>query len=289
VWGHEFEPAVDTALERIAADAEVQAKSWSNQHYDMSHLLRDIPTEAVERLLVKHWSGLGRSPLFIQAALYHGTARCRELAAASLAQIGQGADPFRHIGSFFGFFTQGLVDRLTDGHLDTLLPYLRQLDDLCLGEMLDYCRQFDHWAWAKRHLEPEMRRRVPLAKPDFDGGPPYIVRVTRQWFPTDEELLTELDRIELIDRRYRSGHLSHWWDTFAERGDPDERAGRLLLAWLTRNQSPARFVVAAGLVRERGKRRDLESLLKLKPAGDDPEAIRSAGDAEYAVKRRALD
>jgi hypothetical protein len=70
IWGDEFEPAVDAALDRIAADPDVQANSWSNYHYEMSWLLRDIPTDAAERLLAKHWSGLSRSPLFTQAALY---------------------------------------------------------------------------------------------------------------------------------------------------------------------------------------------------------------------------
>jgi hypothetical protein len=102
-------------------------------------------------------------------------------------------------------------------------------------------------------------------------------------------LLSELDQLEQIDPRYRLGHLSRWWDDFIERSDPDDRAGRLLFVWLARNRSPARFVATAGLVEERGKRRDLEALLKLKPPGDDPEAIRAAGDAEYAVKRRTLD
>jgi hypothetical protein len=171
-----------------------------------------------EGLLVKHWGALGRSPLFIQVALYFGTARCRELAAESLAEMGPGADPFKHVGAFFGFFTQGLMDRLTTRHLDTLLPYLAQIDDTCLGDMLEFCRRFDHWAWAKRHLEPELRRRVPLVERDLGSGEPYIVRETRQ-----------------------------------------------------------------------GNRRDLEALLKLKPAGDEPEVIRATGEAEYAVKRRLLD
>ncbi|MBI3408597.1 MAG: hypothetical protein HY040_09605 [Planctomycetes bacterium] len=289
VWGAEFEPVIDAALSQLAADPDVKTKSWSNQHFSMSHLLRDIPTDAAERLLSKHWNGLSRSGLFIQAALYHGTPKCRELAASSLAQQPEGDDPFKHVGSFFGFHTQGLMDRLTPRHLEILLRYLQRLDDSCLGDMLDWCRRFDCWPWAKAHLEPEMRRRVSRAKPDFDGGPSFIVRVTQHWFPTDEELHAELDRMELIDPRFRHGHFSHWWDNFVERGDPPDRAGGLIVAWLANNPSQSRFVAAAELVEDRGKRGDLQALQDLRPVGEDTVVNRAAAAAEFAVKRRSLD
>lgn len=289
VWGEEFEDTVDDALAQIAADPERIARSGSNHHYRMSELLRDIPTEVAERLLVKHWSGLGQLPLFIQAALYHGTQQTRELASGALAQVVEGFDPFQHIGSFFGFFTQGLMDRLTGCHLETLRPYLLRLDDHCLWTMLEYCIRFDYSVWATQYLQPEMRRRVPLAKPDHDGGPPFIVRMTQHFFPTDEELVAELDCIEQIDPRYRAAHLSHWWDQFVERGDAEDRPDRLLFAWLAQTPSPPRFVAAAELVGERGKRRNLQALLTLKPAGNAPEIRRAAADAEFAVKRRSLD
>ena len=57
------------------------------------------------RILVKHWAGLSRSRRFIQAALYHGTPQCRELAASSLVPMPEGDDSFEHIGFFFGFNT----------------------------------------------------------------------------------------------------------------------------------------------------------------------------------------
>jgi hypothetical protein len=113
--------------------------------------------------------------------------------------------------------------------------------------------------------------------------------MTQRWFPADEELLAELDSIEQIDPRHRRAHLSRWWDDFVERVDADDRAGRLVIAWFAQNPSLARFVAAAELVGDRGKRRDLQALMKLKPAGDIPEINRAAADAEFAVKRRSLD
>lgn len=289
VWGTEFEPVVDAVMSRIAADPTAQANPWSDRDYETSRLLRDMPTETAERLLGKHWASLGLRPLFIQAALYHGTARCRELASRSFADVANVGDPFEHLGSFFGFSSQDLRERITERQLETLRPYLGQLDDVCLSEMLEFCRRFDHWAWATRHLEPELRRRVVSTKLDVAGGPPLIVRVTAHWFPTDGELLSRLDHVEQVDRRDRGGLLARWWDDFVERGDPDERPGQLLSAWVARDPSPSRFVAAADLVGDRGRRRDLEVLLRLKPAAEDPETTRAASDAEFAVKRRSLE
>lgn len=289
IWAAEFEPVVDVELGKIAADPEARAKGWSNHHFDLGHLIRDIPAEAAERLLARHWVGLGRCPLFIQAALYHDTPRCRDLASSSLASTEPGDDPLKHLDSFFGFFIQGLMDRLTRGHLDCLLPHLTRLDDGCLVGMLEYCRRFQHWDWAVTHLEPEMKRRAEASTPYSDGAPPRITRKACRWFPTDGELFAELDEIERIDARYRVGHLVRWWDDFIERDDPDNRVGRLLSEWFVRNPSPARFVAAVEILTERGKRHHLDALLRLKPPGDHPEVNRAAANAAYAVRRRSLD
>lgn len=288
VWGDEFEPALDAALGEIASNPNARTESGSNLQYWLGELLRDIPTATAERLLVKHWKGLGELPRFVQAALYHGSAKCQELAAQSLAQTEERVDPFEHIGSFFGFFSQGLMDRLKQKHLETLRPYLQRVDDLCLSDMVEYCRSFGNWSWAEQHLQPEMRRRVSLTKHESDKDPPYLVRMIRHWFPTDDEILEELDRIEQGGRRYCAGGLSLWWDTFLRRGDTQDRPVQLLLTWLGQDRSPSRFIAVAGLLAERGNRLDLQALLKLRPDEQGPEVEQAAANAEFAVKRRSL-
>src|SRR5262249_5579921 len=149
--------------------------------------------------------------------------------------------------------------------------------------------RFDRWEWARWNLEPEMRRRATVAKPDARGKLPSIVSLTRRWFPTEEELLLELDRLEEVDRRHRGVAFARWWDTFAERSCTEDDAFRVLCAWVAKNPSSSRFVDAVGLIGDRGKRRSLAELLRLKPAGDDLEVIRAVADAEFAVRRRTLD
>ena len=144
-------------------------------------------------MLEKFWGDLGTS-LFIQTALYHGTENLRTLATKSLRLTDLGKELLDSVGSFFGFFTQGLMDRLTVRQFETLRPYLNRLDDDSIHDMIEFCRRYDHWDWALQHLRPECRRRVQTAKPGPGGGLPYIVSTTRQWFPSDEELFADLDK-----------------------------------------------------------------------------------------------
>jgi phage terminase small subunit len=289
IWCQEFVPTIDAALTALAADSGPQATLWSNTYYRLSLLLRDIPTEAAERLLVKHWGDLGRVHFFIQAALYHGTETCRTHAADSLRMIGPGREPFEHIGSFFGFFTQGLMDRLTVRHLETLKPYLDWLDDFCISEMLEFCQRYDQWEWALQHLRPECRRRGKTEMTDPSGQLPYIVSITRRWFPSDEELLADLDKIEKGDPRHFDGSVLVWWDRFIQRKDSSRRPPEILEQWLRRSPSLTRFKVAAYALRDRGTRQDLAMLRNCNFDSKPTEVEPILTDVEFAVMRRSLD
>jgi hypothetical protein len=289
VWGLDVEPALDSVLGEVAADPGLREEPKADIHYILSRLLRDIPADAAERLLSRHWGWMRRIPVFVQAALYHGTPTTTTLAAEALASGVVTGDPFEHIDDLFGFFTQGQMDRLTERHLATLRPYLDRVSDICLGMMIEFCRRCGFWGWAGQNLEPECRRRAQVASPDLDEGPPYIVRVTRHWFPTDEELLGELDQIEMEDPRYHEGRLWVWWDHSVERGDPAERLPHLLERWLRQAPSLSRFRVVSVVLRARGARRDL-AILRANPVVAAPGQVESLlADVEFAVMRRSLD
>lgn len=289
VWGPEADPRVDAALARLAADGKAQAQPWSNDNFDAAHLLRDIPADAAERLLSKHWAELEKVPMFVQTALYHGTPKCLDLANAALSTRDKEGEWFKHLGSFFGFHTQDLRDRLTLRHLETLQPYLLDFDDGCVGEMVDWCGRFDHRDWALTHLAPEVRRRASEAKQESDGTPPYIVRIARRSFPTDEELLAELDRIESENPRSQRGSLHFWWEHCVERGDPVDRPGKLLVRWLKQRPSNDRLRLAVTVVGDQGRRVDLEDLLAVHSPQDDLDLKLAVANASFAVRRRSLD
>lgn len=289
IWTRQFEPAVDAALTELGTDPRFQSSPWLDAHYLRCHMLRDIPTEAAEQFLVKHWPSLGTVPLFIQAALYHGTEKCRTLAAESIGLVEAEQDPFGHISSFFGFFTHGLMDRLTIRHLETLRPYLDRIGDFCISDMIEFCHRFDHWDWALRNLQPVCRKRNQAITSDPDGDSPYIVRITKHWFASDQELLSDLDVLEREDPCTCSARLWEWWQRFVERGDSGRRASRLLEQWLETSPSLARFTIVALAFRDHGNRQDLAVLqnCKIDPRPDEFE--NTLADVEFAVMRRSLD
>jgi hypothetical protein len=289
VWSPEIEPVIDTFLGEVRTRAELQQQPWANAHYTLAHLLRDIPPGVAEQLLTKHWDSLSRIPLYIQTALYLGTERCRALAEESLKSADTGSDPFQHIDSLFGFFTQGLRDRLTVRHLEVLRPHLGRLDDFCLDHMVGFCRRFGYWEWAEQHLRPECRRRVQVAKPNPDGMPSYVVRSTRRWFPSDEELLEELDQIERDDPRHQEALVWAWGERFIERGDEPGRPTRLLGRWLQQSPLFTRFKVVALALRGRGTRQDIALLRGQQVDAAPGEAEAILADVEFAVMRRSLD
>jgi hypothetical protein len=289
VWSQQFEPAVDSALNELGTDPQFHANPWSDACYELSHLLRDIPTDVAERLLEKHWTYLRREGWFIQAALYHGTEKCRALVAEAMTEAASDRTPLKHVGMFFGFMTIGLRDRLTERHLDSLRLFLHQLDDGCLGVMIDFCHRHNHWNWALDNLRPECLKRADLAQPEADGGRSYIVRIKRQWFPTDDELMADLDDIEKMDPRYQNGQIWSWWERFFERGDATCRPTHLLDRWLERAPSPARLKILAQALRDRGTRRDLAILRKYSVDIRTEELASIIANVEFAVKRRSFD
>ncbi len=289
IWSPEFGLIIDGLLGEVATDPEAQQHPWADAHFMLSHLLRDIPPASAEGLLTKHWEGLRRAPLYIQVALYLGTEQCTVLAEQSLRGMDAGNDPFQHIESVFGFFASGLMDRLTIRHIEVLLPYVHRLDDMCIDHIVNFCCRYGHWEWAVRHLKPECRRRVEAARPDQGGEPSAMVRITRHWFPTDEELMGELNQFERENPRYLEGRIRFWWERSIERSDPPGRLGALLGQWLRQSPSLTRFKVVAIALRGRGTRQDLVILREQQVDADADQVNAVMADVEFAVMRRSLN
>ncbi len=268
---------------------ELAANPSSNEHYGLAQLLRDIPVETAERLLIRHWAGLKSVPLFIQAALYIGTDGCRALVPRSAAGNRSRADSFKHISSFFGFQESGLSDRITIRHLETLLPYLSQLDDIAIGSIAVHCRRFGQWDWAVQYIQPELRRRAQTAPRKLDDHPPYVVRMALHLFPTDEELVAELDRIEQEQQSRHRGSLSVFWENSIERGDDPNRPIKVLEDWVRRSPTSDRVRIAAMAVAGQGKRSDIQIVRRYYDPTTHCELAPCIADMEYAVRRRSLE
>jgi hypothetical protein len=286
IWCSELEAAVERLLH---ATAESVIEGQPPIHaYRLAEVLRDIPVGDAERLLLKYWPKLAPSQPFVEVALYLGSDDCRRLAAEAINGSGLGANSLANIHGFFGFGITGLVDRLSMRHLESLLPYLRFLSDFCIYHMARFCFQRGDSEWAKRHLGPECRRRAEKAQEGRGEKSNMIESIIHEWFPRDSDLLRELDSIEATDDTHHVGSVWMWLERFDRRGDPPDRAFRILESWLMQAPSTVRYNIAARAIRYRGTRRTLEILVPFRPIFDALPSGSLFEDIAYAVKRRSL-
>jgi hypothetical protein len=194
-------------------------------------------------------------------------------------------DPFEHIGSFYGFSTIGLRDRLEQRHVDVLLPYLRRLNDSALHDLAEFCERHGKREWGFMHLKPEFdQRRAQLSKVAVDKRK-VIDRQGRYYFPSDADLLQELDGIE--QRNQSHGLIYHWCERFDQRQDPHAHWRQILDQWLSQKPNLGRFHVVADAILDHGTRSDLE-LLDKEIEGDATEIGRLRLNGIFGVKRRTL-
>jgi hypothetical protein len=259
----------------------------TNEHYLLAQLLRDIPVIEAKSLLVKHWDHLKFSRLFVQVALYIGSPECVVLAKEAIDGYPSNADPFEHLGKFFGFFFTGLMDRLELRHLEVLLPYLGKLDDHTLSEMAEFCERRDRRDWSLRHLKPEICRRRRQLSWAATEKQKYIKGIGQHYFPSDSDLLEKLDWIEHQGRVYY-WHLRYWSEEFERRKDDHTRWQRILDEWFSRKPTVDRFRLFADAILAHGTRRDIDLLYKHVISGDPDEIERLRTNATIGIKQRSL-
>jgi len=151
IWCAEFSDATNQVLLALREQTPPDfSGGQSNDHYMLADLLRDIPGEDAEKLLVKHWDHLQYSRRFVQVALYLGTEQCMTLANATLQKWPPHIDAFEHLGNFFGFRVYGLWDRLSKDHMETLRPHLKRLDNHTIVDMVEFLQPFPFKSMRRR-------------------------------------------------------------------------------------------------------------------------------------------
>lgn len=288
IWSDHFMEALDHSLATLERQTPKDCSGGvSNEHYMLAHLLRDIPVSDAQPIILRHWDYLRFSRKFVQLALYIGSPACLSLAADAIDDYPHSADPFQHIGHFFGFNGRGLMDRLELRHLKILRPYLERLDDHILCDMAEFCERRDLCNWSRMHLKPVFDRRraelpqVPKEKREF------VERLGRIHFPSDADLMQELDWIE------KESDLSHWllrrWnEQFDRRQDTRVRWQRVLEIWLAQDPSVDRFRIYSAAVLERGTREDIGLLSKQEISGNPDEVERLRANARTGIMLRSI-
>jgi len=281
IWSAQLEPVLKAHLEKYVSALPV--KLWSNEDYWFAHTIRDIPAATAEKLLGEYWEKVRPRPLFVQAALYVSTDRTRKLAAGAL----EGADKktFEHIGSFFGFRTSGLVDRLSLKHLESLRPHLGLMDDMTVAEVVDFCGKHELLTWARTYVLPECERR--RAQVGGKQSPSIIERCISQWMPSKEHIFAQLDQPNGEDRHleFRLEFLSK---EFLERGDSIDSFCDITREWFSVAPSIARLPILATVIQYWGRRSDLPFLHSAYETAGDASFRPIFGDVNFMVRRRSL-
>jgi len=288
IWTEQFRDVLDGALLSLKTHTPTDYTGGiSDKHYMLAELLRDIPASEAQPFLMKHWDHLKFSKLFVQVALYIGLPECVALATEAIVGYPRSVDPFEYLDSLFGFFTIGLMNRVELRHLKVLLPYLEKLSDITLSCMAEFCERRGNRDWGRAHLKPEFdRRRAQLPQVTRENQT-HIERIARRHFPSDADLLQELDWIEQQKDHYY-GHLYYWSEEFERRQDDHSRWQYILDEWLARNPTAERFRLFADAILEQGTRSDIDLLYKHVISGDTNEIERLQANARFGIMRRSL-
>ncbi len=284
IWSSEFLESVDRALSVLDDKTPSDFSGGeTNFHHDLAHLLRDIPREDGEELLTRHWNYLQYSLIFVQLALYIGTSSCTALANAALEKWPPDTEPLKHISHFFGFGYQGLSDHLSMVHLEAVKPYLQKVDDHSIGSMTEFCARHGYRDWGEWHLLAEIERRLKTANGQEKRDRSFLNTVRRRLFPSDMELLQDLDDIQ------QRGHPEWiWCEEFQRRHDNPNRWRDILDQWLAQSPVVDRHKIAGRIINQIGGRQDIQLLTKYSVGSEQKERDRLVANVEFSVKRKSL-
>jgi hypothetical protein len=226
-----------------------------------------IPNNDAEQLLVTHWNHLGYSTLFIQAALYVGTPKCRELADVRIRECPSDVSVLKFVDDLFGVMEVGRQDQLTLEHFARLLPYADKLETHSVWSIVNFCNQRGYGAWARDHLLP------------------YLSEGHRKTIcPTESDVAQTLD--ECTDDPNRLRALPHWVEMDASRSLQPEKLLAIVERWLKNTARTGSRRVAAVVVASIGSRSDLQ-ILESGPSVRTADENRIIEDTRYRVQRRS--
>ena len=268
MWSDRFDSVLDDALK--------------SGHPAAIYALRDVPADAAERLIVTNWETIRDRPYGIVAALYVARTSTLALAHNALQSDSEPANRLRHAGHYFGFDLRPYSEKVTPQHLEVIRPLLPLFGDHDLAHVVRFCRRYGYIEWAHENLIATCRRRLA------EGEHAFLTTIVRQSFPSDQELISDLDRMVDGNERRAYFQVQSWADGFNERSDGPDRMPRLLDQWLDKDPCVSRFKIAALAIRHQGSRRSLQVLNQFSSTADWPSMERLYRDAEYGVMRRSL-
>lgn len=282
IWTDRFADPLANALRELGAQTPNDFSGGiSDDHHHISAVLRRIPCDTAEKLLLEHWEDLKYSAEFFQTALYIGSDTLISACEEVFARAPESWQPLEHIGMTFGFETTGLQDLITEKHIVALLRFLGHIPDIALMDLAEWLMLHGREDILRNQVLGEIGRRVEAQRSEGDNS--YVVRLQRTHFPTDDDLLDALEGGE-TDK----GVIWRWCQNATERRDSPERLRSVIEKWVSAGPTPERVAAVAEIVREIGVRQDTRELSKYQSRfGNKTTELLVAG-AIFAVRYRTL-
>lgn len=262
VWSPALTVALDKALQSEGVGGE------TNLGWIASELVIRLPTAEAESLLLGHWDRLKNSGRFVQAALYVGTIKLRELASEAIRAAPSREEMLKHLTSYFGMLTKGHPGVWRVSQIESLIPYLDALTDLDVARLWDLCNDRGWFDYRRRWLDRRLSKT--------DRGSVYL---------DDASVLRSLD---VMLEKDRLSWADHWVDDYLKTGATRAAVVGIVLHWLRihRGSMQALRVFSAILV-YCGERTDLGQvdLEQYEPMALAQEIF---DNARFAVLRRSL-
>ncbi len=279
VWCDEIIPVAEKHLRSFKENIPRDFSGGKlDEHYNLAEMLKAIPTEIAERLLIKHWEWLCYSRRFVQAALFVGTPQCLALAEAAIAECPASIDMFQYIDQFFGILAWGdalsvetITPPITLQRIQNLQPYLHRLDKMALDSFAAVCYLLGEKGieWCRQYFPDSVNAAC-----------------RKRYIPTEEDLIQALD----IASDNHPNSMLHWLDKFKTRGDSRNPMEILTKWWLESEHTLKKLEAVARCIEVIGERKDLKLLdVPFKSLVEQQTAKAIRASATFAVLRRTLE
>jgi len=248
---------------------KIEHKYGSYQYegdWAISTLLTQINQKDALEILLTQWDHLRFTKQYIQVALYLGTKECLDKAKESIINWPENDSVFEHIMWIFDDRRTDRQEKLSQNKLENLIPYLNRLDEHTIYDLGEICNRFGFHQWRRQYIDAII-------------APKYREMIC----PDDEQLFLQLD-----DCLTRGWIHSSWMENFENRGDPPDRALRIVRSWLESRRSPQALKIASQCLVVLGTRKDIILLDIEGLPMEDPDVERIKEEAKYLLFRRTL-
>lgn len=238
VWSDDLRKGVERQLEQLL-------EPNSNEGHDLASLLMRIPREDARSMLDKYWDRLSGDPQFLQTALVVGGASIERRVAGALRNWPTPrVSPFHHLRVHLHLRFTDETEMVDDAAITRLLEYVAWLEPRDIEVIAESCRRRGISAIARARLAPSISEEL-----------------RQKLFPTEEQLLCELDAIVAKSddpKPIRQGEI--WVRRATEASDGTVDLVAAVDRWLEQSASDARLRLAADALVEIGQRRGIEVL-----------------------------